>query len=233
MAMAARAAAVVLGATAIVLATRLYSVVDDARVVAAPDMGKAAATASDCTSVDAPMTSDPRPRRRRAGHEDPAARRLGAGDDDGLGADPVHDAQHRLWPRTASRRLRSSRSKAIRVSPSPKRCSTPSTTALESGVGATDVHVTPKPRSASCRPRPSTTSTPPIGPIRAASGEGAVRGAADRRQDVRDDADGADRRPRQPDISARCRDDPDRLPDAPAVGLVGANHETPSRSRKA
>ncbi|MFY9918810.1 MAG: LpqN/LpqT family lipoprotein, partial [Mycobacterium sp.] len=34
-------------------------VVDDARVVAAPDMGKAGATASDCTSVDAPMTSIP------------------------------------------------------------------------------------------------------------------------------------------------------------------------------
>jgi hypothetical protein len=59
MTMAARAAAVVLGATAIVLASACTRVVDDARVVAAPDMGKAGATASDCTSVDAPMTAIP------------------------------------------------------------------------------------------------------------------------------------------------------------------------------
>ena len=54
---AARAGTVVLAAAAIVLATACTRVVDDARVVAAPDMGKAGATASDCTSVDAPMTS--------------------------------------------------------------------------------------------------------------------------------------------------------------------------------
>src|SRR4051812_41332928 len=59
MAIAARAATVVLGVTAIMLATACTRVVDDARVVAAPDMGKAAASASDCTSVDAPMTSIP------------------------------------------------------------------------------------------------------------------------------------------------------------------------------
>lgn len=59
MTMAARAATVAFGATAIVLATACTRVVDDARVVAAPDMGKAGATASDCTSVDAPMTSIP------------------------------------------------------------------------------------------------------------------------------------------------------------------------------
>ncbi|WP_123023315.1 LpqN/LpqT family lipoprotein [Mycolicibacterium stellerae] len=59
MTMAARAVAVVLGAATIVLATACTRVVDDARVVAAPDMGKAAATASDCTKVDAPMTSIP------------------------------------------------------------------------------------------------------------------------------------------------------------------------------
>ena len=53
---AARAVAVVAGAAAIVLGTACTRIVDDARVVAAPDMGKAAATASDCTSVDAPMT---------------------------------------------------------------------------------------------------------------------------------------------------------------------------------
>ncbi len=57
MTVAARAATVVLGAAAIVLATACTRVVDDARVVAAPDMGKAGASASDCTSVDAPMTS--------------------------------------------------------------------------------------------------------------------------------------------------------------------------------
>jgi hypothetical protein len=56
---AARAAAVVLAATAMVLATSCTRLVTDARVVAAPDMGKAAATASDCTSVDAPMTPIP------------------------------------------------------------------------------------------------------------------------------------------------------------------------------
>jgi hypothetical protein len=59
MAMAARAATVVLGAATIVLVTSCTRVVSDARVVAAPDMGKAAASASDCTSVDAPMTPIP------------------------------------------------------------------------------------------------------------------------------------------------------------------------------
>ena len=59
MARAARSVAVVAGAAALVLAAACTRVVDDARVVAAPDMGKAAATASDCTSVDAPMTSIP------------------------------------------------------------------------------------------------------------------------------------------------------------------------------
>ncbi len=56
---AVRAATVLLGATAMALATACTRVVDDARVVAAPDMGKAGATASDCTSVDAPMTPIP------------------------------------------------------------------------------------------------------------------------------------------------------------------------------
>ena len=55
----AQCCAVVAGAAALLLATACTRVVDDARVVAAPDMGKAAATASDCTSVDAPMTSIP------------------------------------------------------------------------------------------------------------------------------------------------------------------------------
>jgi hypothetical protein len=59
MAIAARAATVVLGATVMVLASACTRVVDDARVVAARDMGKAPASASDCTSVDAPMTSIP------------------------------------------------------------------------------------------------------------------------------------------------------------------------------
>jgi hypothetical protein len=59
MAIVARAAAVMLGATALVLATSCTRVVDDARVVAAPDMGKAGATAADCTSVDAPLTTIP------------------------------------------------------------------------------------------------------------------------------------------------------------------------------
>ena len=57
MARAARSVAVIVGAAALVLATACTRVVDDARVVAAPDMGKAPATASDCASVDAPMTS--------------------------------------------------------------------------------------------------------------------------------------------------------------------------------
>src|SRR4051812_48225072 len=59
MAIAARAATVVLGASVIVLAGACTRVVDDARVVAAPDMGKAPASASDCTKVDAPMVSIP------------------------------------------------------------------------------------------------------------------------------------------------------------------------------
>ena len=59
MAIVARAAAVVLGAMAIVLATACTRMIDDARVVAAPDMGKAGATASDCASVEAPMTTIP------------------------------------------------------------------------------------------------------------------------------------------------------------------------------
>jgi hypothetical protein len=54
---AAHAAGVVLGTAAMLLTTSCTRVVSDARVVAAPDMGKAAASASDCTSVDAPMTS--------------------------------------------------------------------------------------------------------------------------------------------------------------------------------
>jgi hypothetical protein len=56
---AARVAAVIAGAAAILLATACTRVVDDVRVVAAADMGKAPATASDCTSVDAPMASIP------------------------------------------------------------------------------------------------------------------------------------------------------------------------------
>jgi hypothetical protein len=56
---AAHAAEVVLGTAAMLLAASCTRVVDDARVVAAPDMGKAGATASDCTSVDAPMASIP------------------------------------------------------------------------------------------------------------------------------------------------------------------------------
>jgi Probable lipoprotein LpqN len=59
MARAARCGAMVIGAAALVLATGCTRVIDDARVVAASDMGKAPATASDCTSVDAPMTRIP------------------------------------------------------------------------------------------------------------------------------------------------------------------------------
>jgi probable lipoprotein LpqN len=57
MAIAARSIAVIVGAAALTLSAACTRVVDDARVVAAPDMGKAPATASDCRSVDAPMTS--------------------------------------------------------------------------------------------------------------------------------------------------------------------------------
>src|ERR1700754_3064627 len=59
MATAARAAAVVLGAAAIVLATGCTRTIEDARVVAAPDMGKAASNGAQCTQVDAPMTKVP------------------------------------------------------------------------------------------------------------------------------------------------------------------------------
>ncbi|HKV21580.1 MAG TPA: LpqN/LpqT family lipoprotein [Mycobacterium sp.] len=50
---------VVAALCALMLTTACTRVVTDVRVVAAPDMGKAAATASDCTSVDAPMTTIP------------------------------------------------------------------------------------------------------------------------------------------------------------------------------
>lgn len=53
------ARSVAAAAAALLLATGCTRVVDDARVLAAPDMGKAPATASDCTSVDAPMTKIP------------------------------------------------------------------------------------------------------------------------------------------------------------------------------
>ena len=59
MATAARTTTVIVGACAMLLASACTRVVDDARVVAAPDMGKAPATASDCTKVDAPMASIP------------------------------------------------------------------------------------------------------------------------------------------------------------------------------
>jgi hypothetical protein len=59
MARTARTTAVIVGGCTMVLAVACTRVVDDARVVAAPDMGKAAATASDCTRVDAPMVSIP------------------------------------------------------------------------------------------------------------------------------------------------------------------------------
>ncbi len=56
---ASRAVAAVLVATATVLATSCTRVVDDARVVAAADMGKAASDGTQCTSVDAPLTTIP------------------------------------------------------------------------------------------------------------------------------------------------------------------------------
>lgn len=56
---AVRATAVIVAAAALGGAVACTRVVDDARVVAAPDMGKAAATASDCNSVDAPLTPIP------------------------------------------------------------------------------------------------------------------------------------------------------------------------------
>jgi hypothetical protein len=59
MAMVARATAVVLGTAAIVLATGCTRTIEDARVVAAPDLGKAGADASQCTKVDAKLTKVP------------------------------------------------------------------------------------------------------------------------------------------------------------------------------
>lgn len=57
-----RAATTVLVATAILLSVLVSSctrVIDDARVVAAADMGKAAADGSECTSVEASLTAIP------------------------------------------------------------------------------------------------------------------------------------------------------------------------------
>jgi Probable lipoprotein LpqN len=59
MAIGARTAALVVGATAIVLVTGCTRTIEDARVVAAPDMGKARADASACKHVDAPLTKVP------------------------------------------------------------------------------------------------------------------------------------------------------------------------------
>ena len=55
----ARSWTVAVYVAAALLATSCTRLVTDARVVAAPDMGKAGATAQDCTSVDAPMTKIP------------------------------------------------------------------------------------------------------------------------------------------------------------------------------
>jgi hypothetical protein len=57
--MARAAVSVVTAVCTLLLATGCTRVVDNVRVLAAPDMGKAPATAADCTSVDAPMTSIP------------------------------------------------------------------------------------------------------------------------------------------------------------------------------
>ena len=51
-------AAVVVG-TATLLATSCTRVVDDARVIASADMGKVASDGSECTAVDAPLTTIP------------------------------------------------------------------------------------------------------------------------------------------------------------------------------
>jgi hypothetical protein len=59
MAMVGRASAVVLATAAIVLATGCTRTIEDARVVAAPDLGKAGADASQCTKVDAKLTKVP------------------------------------------------------------------------------------------------------------------------------------------------------------------------------
>jgi hypothetical protein len=56
---ASRAVAAALAATAMVLATSCTRTIDDARVVAAPDMGKAASDGSLCTSVDASLSTIP------------------------------------------------------------------------------------------------------------------------------------------------------------------------------
>jgi Probable lipoprotein LpqN len=56
---ASRSVAAVLAAAAIMLATSCTRTIGDARVVAAPDMGKAASDGSQCTSVDASLTTVP------------------------------------------------------------------------------------------------------------------------------------------------------------------------------
>ena len=59
MAISRRVAAVLVVASAAMLATGCTRVIHDAKVVAAPDMGKAGADASACTPVDAPLTKIP------------------------------------------------------------------------------------------------------------------------------------------------------------------------------
>ena len=215
MTMAARAATVVLGAAAIVLATACTRVVDDARVVAAPDMGKAGASASDCTSVDAPMTS--------------IAEQT---DEEPLMKIPQPEGWERVTMMDSELIRFTMRNEALvkdGFAPTavvtleshpgiaePRQVFDAQQDALKSGIGATNISVSRDHALRAAR-RDARLHDAAARHTATASGYRADRRDAHRQRHIRDDDDCAERRPGQPDISARRQDDHDRLPDAPAV----------------
>jgi hypothetical protein len=159
----ARTTAVVLGTAAIVLATACTRTIDDARVVAAPDMGKAGADASACTSVDAPLTKVP------ARVDDEPVMKIPQ--PDGWERVTLMDSELiRFTMRNPSLGTDNFAPTAVVTLESqqgehdPQQVFDAQHAALESGVGATDVQATP---TTVCDLPAETLeyTTPPIGPI--------------------------------------------------------------------
>ncbi len=160
---AARAAAAVLVAATALLATACTRTIEDARVVAAPDMGKAGVTASDCTSVDAPMTSIP-----DHGNDEPIMK---IPQPDGWERVTMMDSELiRFTMRDTGMAVNGFGPTAVVTLEShpgvtdPKEVFDAQQSVLESGVGATDVHAA----DATLCKLPATIidyTTPTIGPI--------------------------------------------------------------------
>ncbi len=128
-----------------------------------PISAKRLCGASACTSVDAPMTKVP-------GHVDDEPV-MKIPQPAGWARVTMMDSElirftmrNTSLAKDNSRRLLSSHSKVIRVSPIPERCSTPSTRRCNPGVGATDVRITPE-RLCGLPAETIDYVTPPIGPI--------------------------------------------------------------------